>query len=474
MEVAAHLALPATPPCGSFNHLTRVARATKSTVVHLKTDSGRPCPSTVSDLWNVSSKSWNANSVSTFFDDSFKDQIMQIPIINADFEDEVCWTHTPNAACTTKSAYKTFLQEQLAASSTTGRSISVQEKDILIQVWKNKSLVPRVKSFAWRLIRRAISSGLRASRFSIHIKKECCRCGMLESDSHIFFHCSFARAFWFKWGIRTDAFDHNAYPSTIIQSLLSSSHLDCSLDKIFTLLWNIWKARNDLFFNKKLWTPMHVHFATKSLLSAGIGESMEEKCLNPMNTSSVSPPSSNVSICPAGPLAYVDAAFNPSQAGNVATTGVWLKLPSSHQSIFVQAIFANVSSVLQAEAHGLLLAASIVNALGWTDVSFLTDCKILAEAAEAKDLLTKPGHWNIRPILANFFHAASSLNSFKVSHIPRILNLIAHSLAKRAFRQRFSSYCSFRCSKVTCKTKMALDAMALPSGRLLSVHCLGC
>ena len=79
----------------------------------------------------------------------------------------------------------------------------------------------------------------------------------------------------------------------------------------------------------------------------------------------------------------------------------------------------------------------MLHALGWTEVSFLPDCKVLAEAVEANDLLAKPGHWRLIP--ANFCHVASSLNSFKISHIPRTLNLVAHSLAKRACRHRSTS-----------------------------------
>jgi hypothetical protein len=45
---------------------------------------------------------------------------------------------------------------------------------------------PRVKTFAWRLIRKALVTGARDSKFSKHIAKECSRCGMLETDSIIF------------------------------------------------------------------------------------------------------------------------------------------------------------------------------------------------------------------------------------------------------------------------------------------------
>jgi hypothetical protein len=49
---------------------------------------------------------------------------------------------------------------------------------LLHKVWNNKELLPRVKTFAWRIIRRAIPTAERASRYSKHISNICCRCGL--------------------------------------------------------------------------------------------------------------------------------------------------------------------------------------------------------------------------------------------------------------------------------------------------------
>lgn len=119
-----------------------------------------------------------------------------------------------------------------------------------------------MKTFAWRLIRRAIATGLRASRFSKHIKKECCRCGLIETDLHLFFQCSFSRSIWFSFGLKTDMLNSSLYPADIIHMICSGQQSELKLDTIFTTLWNIWKARNDLLFNKRKWSPMQVLPAT--------------------------------------------------------------------------------------------------------------------------------------------------------------------------------------------------------------------
>lgn len=277
---------------------------------HLLSQPGTVCPSKVSDLWHHNSKSWDVEKISLHFDDHIKDKIMQVPIINAELDDMLCWEHTPTGLCTTKSAYKTFLQDQEAPTANPRQSLTMDELRILMQAWKNSDLPPRVKTFAWRLIRRALASGLRASRFSTHIRKECSRCGLLETDIHLFFHCSFARAVWFSLlGFKINNFDQSFYPSNIIRFLLASWHPIASIEIVFATLWMIWKARNDMLFNKISWSISKVISAAYALISAGKEENLalsvidaQQPTVIPCNVS----PDISFSL-PAGPTAFCDA-----------------------------------------------------------------------------------------------------------------------------------------------------------------------
>lgn len=115
---------------------------------HLKPNLGIPCPKVVSDLWKPNCKSWDEDKINIFFDDNFKRNILQTPIINANMDDTLCWIHTPNAECTTKSAYKALMQEAQPRLQSQSHTISDSEISILNQVWKSKNLAPRVKTFA--------------------------------------------------------------------------------------------------------------------------------------------------------------------------------------------------------------------------------------------------------------------------------------------------------------------------------------
>jgi hypothetical protein len=57
---------------------------------------------------------------------------------------------------------------------------------------------PVIKTFLWRLIRRAIATGLRAGNLSDKIYKDCAYCGAAENYTHLFFYCDYSRAVWFS------------------------------------------------------------------------------------------------------------------------------------------------------------------------------------------------------------------------------------------------------------------------------------
>jgi hypothetical protein len=56
------------------------------------------------------------------------------------------------------------------------RSISEQANKILHSTRKCKLIPPIIKTFAWKLIRRALATAVRAGTFSIHKDMNCAYC----------------------------------------------------------------------------------------------------------------------------------------------------------------------------------------------------------------------------------------------------------------------------------------------------------
>jgi hypothetical protein len=120
--------------------------------------------------------------------------LLQITTIAGDQPNILCWKLTPDGRCTSKSAYKMLATEE--ATSTLPTNIPSQVIQIFRKVWADKTMQPRVKTFAWRLFRLALGTASRIHRIIPSIKQTCSRCGLIENDAHLFFECSFARAVW--------------------------------------------------------------------------------------------------------------------------------------------------------------------------------------------------------------------------------------------------------------------------------------
>ena len=166
----------------------------------------RSLPSRVSDLWNNSLLTWDIRKVEDSFLQPVAQNIIATQKVMSTDPDKLCWKHYPRD-CTTKQAYRyisTLVPHTLPSYGP--RHISPEASLVLRRIWNHKTMPPRIKTFAWRLLRHALATGQRAGSLSHRIDKNCRSCGNIETDFHIFFECSFARSVWFSGhaSLRTD------------------------------------------------------------------------------------------------------------------------------------------------------------------------------------------------------------------------------------------------------------------------------
>jgi hypothetical protein len=197
-------------------------------------------PAIVRDLWLPNQKSWNVSLIQNLFTPQTAHAILQTPIINSEGVDTLCWKLTPTGTYTSKSAYKHCFNNLALPLNQRPEEVPPQVKLLLDQVWKEKSMAPRVQTFAWWLLHRALPTGKRAGRYSIHIDEECSRCSLIEDEMHLFFLCPFAKAAWFSnpWFIRSEyyAAQYNSIPA-MIQVILTSGHPNASIANVYTFIW---------------------------------------------------------------------------------------------------------------------------------------------------------------------------------------------------------------------------------------------
>jgi ribonuclease HI len=139
-----------------------------------------------------------------------------------------------------------------------------------------------------------------------------------------------------------------------------------------------------------------------------------------------------------GTKIFTDAAWtqhNQESRPSWAGLGIYIQVEGAHHCarLLISAISPPATSALQAEAFGLLLAANLVHHLQLQQVTFFTDCAILAKAATTRNIIEDPGHWQIRPQLAALF-SSPSFHQQKIFHVPRGTNFKAHFQAKLATR----------------------------------------
>lgn len=231
-----------------------------------------PLPVKVSELWHPDTQTWNVPYIANISDTQAVQAITAVPMVPSEQNDVLRWVPAKDGKCSTKNIYRHLSRQSLIQLPQQGsRSIMQHANSVLQKVWKSKDLPPLIKTFAWRLVRRALATGESASRYSVHIDKHCTVCGAVENDAHLFFQCQLPRVVWFSTNppLRTDLLPQEQDGvQVILQTVLPTSTSNQLFSKILITLWYLWKARNDNKFNRKTWSPWQVHHAVQAHISS--------------------------------------------------------------------------------------------------------------------------------------------------------------------------------------------------------------
>ena len=138
-------------------------------------------------------------------------------------EDRYVWYPTRNGIYTSKTSYHS-LRGNKAPTLATGPATNSGAYDWIKDVWKGQ-FSPKLKTFLWSVIQKAIPLGINLQSRGVNQEAKCIRCGEIESETHIFFRCEFAKKVWENIGI-SPAVDFAAL-SGVSSALVSFRQVRC-------------------------------------------------------------------------------------------------------------------------------------------------------------------------------------------------------------------------------------------------------
>ncbi|KAF8725541.1 hypothetical protein HU200_020073 [Digitaria exilis] len=123
-------------------------------------------------------------------------------------------------------------------------------------IWHNAA-TPRCKHFLWLTHHDRLPSTALLHRRSIIDSSACAYCGSYEDQHHILLQCPRTRRLWRLIG--WDCAPHlTSFRDLWLMPQLPDSNARIRSAIVTSLLWNIWKCRNNLQFNGVLTPPQMV------------------------------------------------------------------------------------------------------------------------------------------------------------------------------------------------------------------------
>lgn len=178
-----------------LNHLSKFIGDGNSTSVWRDTwisprDNLRPFgPSTlqdqdilVADLLSPETKEWNLTKLNMLFPD-LTHIIRQIIPSKLGAGDAYIWPLQKSGIYSTKADYASQVLAAASFSPVTNVATSIEWKKL---VWTPRS--PKLKFFLWIILHIALPTGENLQRRGMRANTVCCRCGAVETTTHLFFH----------------------------------------------------------------------------------------------------------------------------------------------------------------------------------------------------------------------------------------------------------------------------------------------
>ncbi|XP_010241360.1 PREDICTED: uncharacterized protein LOC104585986 [Nelumbo nucifera] len=194
--------------------------------------------------------------------------------------------------------------------------------------------------------------------------------------------------------------------------------------RCFSIIWNIWLARNELIFNQKSWSPEMIINKENSLF---LSQSIHNLQISSANTQPTSTRVlQNLWVKPSlGSL-----KLNFDGANSTSESGIGLIIRDGFGEVVVaRAIPVEANSASTTEAFALFEGIKLALQLDLNLIIFEGDAKILIDSL--LEINPNPP-WSLRVLLSSCKNLLDRLPDYSVTFTPRSGNKVAHKLARFA------------------------------------------
>jgi hypothetical protein len=204
----------------------------------------------VNDLILPISKTWNNRLIHQLFLPFEAKQITTLPIINTAYPDEFYWPKCKDGTYTVKSGYQA-IQEWKNYKTDPSSSNLVEDNQIWETIWKQK-IPPKHNHLIWRILQNALPVRSNLNTKGVNCNPLCPRCySKIETIDHVFKECVWTQQVWFASQLSINfSNDKDKEFRDWLQDMFSQAKHN-NIDRISTLCYHIWKARNMLIFQQK-------------------------------------------------------------------------------------------------------------------------------------------------------------------------------------------------------------------------------
>ncbi|CAN1844657.1 Putative ribonuclease H protein At1g65750 [Linum perenne] len=371
----------------------------------------------VSDLLIPELPEWDAELIEDLMGPQEADCVLGMKPPCSSDDDERIWHFSQNGLYTVRSAYRLITE---AGADHLQMRVGGNWRSL----WQVE-VPPKIKHHVWRLARRVLPTRMAIRRRGMDVESSWGCCGSEEEDlEHLFFGCVVAERCWTEAGVGhlLDTVQQADGDSTAWLFRLIDTARKEHLQRVFVVLWAIWKERNDRVWNRQSRPPeVVVRLGWEQMEEWRIAQARQPVTnTRPMDCRRWhKPEDGRVKV-------NVDAALCRDQRkvgiGIVARDSEGRLLGLTHR------LLSGVLSPKEAEAQGLVEAIRWAITMQLGPMTFETDCQVVYHAA-THDLQDNTEFGGILRECRRLLHTQPL---WLVSYVRRECNRVADALAKRA------------------------------------------